>query len=177
MDELGWKAGPDGIRVKDGKRLSLSFLDTQGNREKRLDLITIFRRQLHDTGFDLHVDTVPTGSYLEKAGSGDFDLLGGSLFAPDPDVLRRVYAADKRSLLSVFKGNDPELNALLKSASEALSAEERVKLYAQAQHLIIEKTYSIPTYVLTYSVAAANNVEGITIDAHGFPVFNDAWLQ
>jgi len=177
LDELGWKPGSDGTRVKDGKRLTISFLDTQGNREKRLDLITIFRRQLRDTGFDLRVDNVPQGSYLEKAGAGDFDLVGGSLFAPDPDVLRRIYAPDKPSLLAVFKGVDPELNRLLVAGSEALQAEERVNLYRQAQRLIVEKTYSIPAYVLVYSVAAKNNVQGIVIDTHGFPVFNDAWLQ
>jgi peptide/nickel transport system substrate-binding protein len=177
LDELGWKPGADGIRVKDGKRLVISFLDTQGNREKRLDLITIFRRQLHDTGFDLRVDNVPSGTYLEKAGAGDFDLVAGSLFAPDPDVLRRIYAPDKPSLLATFKGVDPELSQLLVAGSEALETEERVRLYARAQRLIIEKTYSIPAYVLVYSVAAANQVQGLAIDSHGFPVFNDTWLQ
>jgi peptide/nickel transport system substrate-binding protein len=177
LDELGWKLGSDGIRVKDGKRLTISFLDTQGNREKRLDLITIFRRQLRDTGFDLRVDNEPTGSYMEKAGSGDFDLVAGSLFAPDPDVLRRIYAPDKPSLLAVFKGADPELRRLLVAGSEALQTEERVKLYSQAQRLIIDKTYSIPAYVLSYSVAAASKVQGLAIDVHGFPVFNDTWLQ
>jgi peptide/nickel transport system substrate-binding protein len=177
LEELGWKVGADGIRVKDGKRLTVTLLDTQGNREKRLDLITIFRRQLHDTGFELRIDTVPTGSYLEKARSGDFDLLGGSLIAPDPDVLRRIYGSDKRSVLSVFKGTDTELNDLLKAGSEGLQPEDRVKLYARAEHLIIDKTYSIPTYVLSYSVASASNVQGIAIDAHGFPVLNDAWLN
>jgi peptide/nickel transport system substrate-binding protein len=177
LDELGWKPGPDGIRVKDGKRLVVSFVDTQGNREKRLDLITIFRRQLRDSGFDLKIDTESQGAWLEKTQSGDFDLLAGSLFAPDPDVLQRIYASDKRSLLSVFKGADPELNHLLEAGSQALSDDERVQLYQRAQRLIVDKTYSIPTYVLIYSVAAANRVQGITVDAHGFPVFSDAWLQ
>ena len=177
LDELGWKPGPDGIRAKDGKRLTISFLDTQGNREKRLDLITVFRRQLRDSGFELRVDNEPAGSYLEKAGAGDFDLVAGSLFAPDPDVLRRIYAPEKPSLLAVFKGADPELNRLLVAGSEALADDERVKAYTQAQRLIIEKTYSIPAYVLIYTVAAANNVQGLAIDAHGFPVLNDTWLN
>ncbi len=177
LDELGWKPGPDGIRVKDGKRLTVSFLDTQGNREKRLDLITMFRRQLHDTGFDLRIDSVPYGSYLEKSGAGDFDLVAGSLFAPDPDVLRRIYATDGRSLLAVFKGASPELNQLLNDGAKTLATDERIQLYSKAQRLIVEKTFSIPVYVLIYPVAAANNVQGIAIDTHGFPVFNDAWIQ
>ncbi len=177
LDELGWKPGPDGIRSKDGKRLSITLLDTQGNREKRMDLITMFRRQAHDAGFEIKIDTVPTGSYLQKAAAGDYDLLAGSLFAPDPDVLRRIFGADKRTVLSYFKSNDPELNQLLQAGSETLDPAKRITLYAQAQRLIIDKVYSIPTYVLNYSVAAANNVQGIAIDAHGFPVFSDAWLQ
>ncbi len=177
LDELGWKPGPDGIREKDGKRLSLTLLDTQGNREKRLDLITMFRRQLHDTGFEIKIETVPTGTYLQKASASDYDLLAGSLFAPDPDVLRRIFGADKRTVLSYFKSNDPELNQLLQAGSEAVDQAQRVKLYGQAQHLIVDKVYSIPTYVLNYTIAASNNVQGIEIDAHGFPVLSDAWLQ
>jgi peptide/nickel transport system substrate-binding protein len=177
LDELGWKLGPDGIRSKDGKRLSITLLDTQGNREKRLDLITMFRRQAHDAGFEIKIETVPTGSYLQKASAGDYDLLAGSLFAPDPDVLRRIFGADKRTVLSYFKSNDPELNQLLQAGSETLDPAQRITLYARAQRLIVDKVYSIPTYVLNYSVAAANNVQGIAIDAHGFPVFSDAWLQ
>jgi peptide/nickel transport system substrate-binding protein len=177
LDELGWKPGADGIRVKDGKRLTVSLLDAQGNREKRLDLAAIFRHQLHDSGIELKIETVSSGGYLEKAKAGDFDLVGTSMFAPDADVLRRFYGSDGRTALSVFKGSDPELNQLLEGGSKALGSEERLKLYAQAQRLIVDKTYSIPTYVLVYTVAASNNVQGITIDVHGFPNFNDAWIQ
>ena len=177
LEELGWKPGADGIRVNGGKRLSVALLDTQGNREKRLDLLTMFRRQLHDTGFELKVESVPSGSYLQKATTGDFDLVGGSLFAPDPDVLRRIFSRSARSVLSYFRGNDSELTRLLEVGSESLKDEERVQVYAQAQRLIVDQTYAIPTYVLTYSVAANNRVQGIEIDAHGFPVLSDAWLN
>jgi hypothetical protein len=30
---------------------------------------------------------------------------------------------------------------------------------------------------LIYNVAAANKVQGITIDRHGFPTFYDAWVR
>ncbi|MES3038298.1 MAG: peptide ABC transporter substrate-binding protein [Bdellovibrionota bacterium] len=36
LDEAGWKPGPDGIRVKDGKRLSLNFQTTAGNKVREL---------------------------------------------------------------------------------------------------------------------------------------------
>jgi peptide/nickel transport system substrate-binding protein len=177
LDELGWKTGEDGIRSKDGKRLSVVLIDPQGNREKRLDLMTMLRRQLRDNGIDLRIEPVTVGAYLEKASSGDYDLIASSYFAADPDVLRRMYASTTRTLTSVCKANDPELDHLLETGSLELDSERRSKAYADAQRLILDKTYGIPVYVLIYSIAAANKVHGVAIDAQGFPTFNDAWLQ
>jgi peptide/nickel transport system substrate-binding protein len=177
LDELGWKAGADGVRVKDGKRLSLVFLDTQGNREKRLDLLMVLRRQLRDNGFEMRVDTQPSGLYQAKVAAGDYDLLAGSLFAPDPDVLRRIHSPLLRAVTSVSRTNDPELNSLLEGGFSELDGDKRAEIYARAQHLIIDRTYAIPAYVLMYSVAAADRVEGIAIDRHGFPNFYDSWIR
>ena len=177
LDALGWKMGPDGIREKDGAKLTVVFLDTQGNREKRLDLLTVLRRQLRDNGIDVHIDSQPTALYLAKSGAGDYDLLAGSLFAPDPDVLRRIYSPTFRVAASVAKVDDPELNRVLDDGYAEQNPEKRASLYAQAQRIILDKTYSIPAYVLIYNIEAANRVHGIAIDAHGFPVFQDAWVR
>ena len=177
MDELGWKVGPDGVRIKDGKRLTVVFLDTQGNREKRLDLMTVLRKQLRESGFDLRIDSQPGGSYTAKSAAGDFDLLAGSLFAPDPDVLRRIHSATLRAATSVSKVEDPELERLLEEGYRALEPSERVAIYARVQQLILSKGYAIPTYVLKYNVAVAKNVHGLAIDVHGFPSFYDGWLR
>ena len=53
--------GADGIRAKDGKRLTVLFVDFQGNREKRLDILTILRRQLRDNGVEVRVDVGQLG--------------------------------------------------------------------------------------------------------------------
>jgi peptide/nickel transport system substrate-binding protein len=177
LDALGYKKSADGIRAKDGKRLTVVLLDTQGNREKRLDLQTIFRRQLRDVGFDLRIDTQPSGSYLAKAAAGDYDLLAGSQFAADPDVLRRIHTPGQRSASSVSRANDAELTKLLEDAYQTLDDSERSQLYGRAQRTILERVYAIPTYVLIYNVASTRRVRGIRIDVHGFPTFHDAWIQ
>ncbi len=177
LDELGWHPGEDGVRIKEGKRLSIVFLDTQGNREKRLDLLTVFRRQLKETGFELRIDSEPAGSYQQKVVDGDFDLLGGSLFAPDPDVLRRIFSPEFRASSSVAKVDDPLLNQLLEQGYSTLEDEQRAAIYARAQRIILDETYAVPVYVLVYSVVARANVRGIAIDRHGFPVFFDSWVR
>jgi peptide/nickel transport system substrate-binding protein len=176
LEDLGWRRGPDGVRIKDGQRLSVVVLDTQGNREKRIDLLTVFRHQLRQNGFDLRIDSQPQGLYLAKSAAGEYDLLAGSLFAPDPDVMRRIHSPLFRAATSVSKVNDADLNRLLDAGAAELDPAARAKIYAQAERLILDETYSIPVYVLLYTVAEANRVHGVAIDVHGFPVFYDGWI-
>jgi peptide/nickel transport system substrate-binding protein len=176
FDALGWQRGPDGVRVKDGKRLTVVFLDAQGNREKRLDLVAIVRRQLAEVGVELRIESQPGGNFLAKISAGDYDVVGGSQFAADPDVLRRLYTPGGRAGASLAKVDDPELTGLLERGAEELAPEKRLALYRNAQQLIAERTYAIPIYVLLYNVASAATVRGLRIDTHGFPSFADTWI-
>jgi peptide/nickel transport system substrate-binding protein len=176
LDAAGWKVGADGLREKDGKPLMVVFVDAQGNREKRLDVITMVRQQLRKNGIGLRIDPEPTGSYLQRIQQGQYDMTAGSLFAPDPDVLRRIFSPQDRSLGSVSKVNDPELTAWVNAAAHEADADKRRALYRNVQHKVIEKVYAIPVYVLPYTIAAVREVHGIAIDTHGFPTFQDAWL-
>jgi peptide/nickel transport system substrate-binding protein len=176
LDEQGWKAGKDGIREKNGKRLMASFLDTQGNREKRLDLLLVLRRQLQRNGIEVQVDTQPLGTFMERVTSNNWDILGGSQFASDPDVLGRIYSPTRRTRLSPSSVNDPELTGLLDQALREGDEAKRVDLYHRAQHLIIERAFAIPIYVLNYNVAASPRVRAIAIDTNGFPSFHETWI-
>jgi peptide/nickel transport system substrate-binding protein len=177
LQRKGWIAGTGGVREKDGKRLTVSFIDTQGNREKRLDVIQFARRQLAKSGFDLTIDSQPAGTYVQKLASNEFDLSGASQFAPDPDVLRRLHLPEGRDSSSVSKVDDPEISQWLKDGAREGDAEKRAELYDRVQRKLIEKTYAIPIYVLLYNIATTAVVHGIDIDTHGFPRFHGAWLD
>jgi len=176
LDRKGWRPGADGVREKDGKRLTVSFIDTQGNREQRLDVIQLVRRQLAKNGIALSIDSQPQGSYLQKVTDGEFDLGGGAQFADDPDVLRRFFVPEARSIGSATKVNDPEITQWLNAAAGEGDVEKRAGLYRQAQRKVIDKVYAIPVYVLLYNIATAKTVSGIAIDTHGFPHFHGARL-
>ncbi|MET0283341.1 MAG: ABC transporter substrate-binding protein, partial [Polyangiales bacterium] len=53
---------------------------------------------------------------------------------------------------------------------------KRALLYQRAQHLIVEREFAIPVYVLSYNVAAKNAVREIGIDVNGFPSFHETWI-
>ena len=175
LDAKGWVSGSDGIRAKDGKRLVIDFIDTQGNREKRLDALQLIRRQLARSGIGFNIQELPLGTYNQKTVAGEFDLTASSLFTGDPDVLRRQFVAEARPASSGIKVNDPEITRWLNDAATQDDA-ERTQTYLLAQRKLIEQAYAIPVYVLLYNIATQSDVQGVAFDAHGWPHFQSAWL-
>ncbi|OCT14011.1 hypothetical protein A8709_00110 [Paenibacillus pectinilyticus] len=169
LDDLGWKKGADGIRVKDGKRLTVDMIDFYANRERRMDVMAIVQNQWKQAGIELKISSLSVGAYTERSNSGDYDIWIGSQYGADPDVYRVV---NKNSR---FK--DPELDTLLDAGYAELDDAKRKDIYQKVQNLLFDKAYTIPIYVFPYSVASVKELKGLPFDAHGFPLFYDAWLK
>jgi peptide/nickel transport system substrate-binding protein len=174
LTQKGWREGADGIREKDGKKLLIRFIDSQGNREKRLDVIQLVRHQLKAVGIRLFVDSQPGGVTSAALAENNFDLSAGASFHADPDILRQSYTPELRSSATGNKVVDEEIIAWLREGAREPDGPKRAEFYQKAQRKILEKTYLIPIYVLPYNVAVAKQVTGVSIDAHGFPEFYDA---
>lgn len=178
FDSLGWAKGADGYRAKDGKRLTVELIDTQGNREKRLDLIAVFTQQLKQVGIELKVVSLPSGTYTERRAKGDYDIVAASQFSGDPDVMRQLYSTKGPSgKNNIARANDPKLDQLLEDGYLENDPEKRKQIYKQAQEYITQNVYAIPTYVFQYTVASTKEVQGITFDSPAWPVFYDAWIK
>ncbi len=95
LEQAGWKAGPDGIRVaqgarfaKDGTRLRLKLQTTTGNklREQAEQLIIDYMKQI---GLEFYIENVPSpvlfGSWASGAfrKHGHFDVL---MYTTNPDI-------------------------------------------------------------------------------------------
>lgn len=91
LDEAGWMAGADGIREKDGVKLSLKISTTTGN-QLREQTEQVLVEMLKEIGIDLVIDNVPSDVLFASWDSdgmrkkGRFDILlyttGGGI---DPD--------------------------------------------------------------------------------------------
>ncbi|MET0287138.1 MAG: ABC transporter substrate-binding protein [Polyangiales bacterium] len=178
LTSRGWIAKKSGgLRERDGKTLTLRLVDSQGNREKRLDVMHLARAQLAASGIGLVIDTQPAGMYADKLNKNDYDITASAGFHADPDILRQSYDPTARVALTGMRVDDPELTALVREAARTDGDDARAALYLKAQRHAIDKTYQIPIYVLRYNVASARHVHGVRLDAHGFPEFRDAWLD
>ena len=69
LDDAGWKVGPDGIRVKNGQRLSLQ-LSYVGGQVVAQALGALVERELKDVGIELTQKTYPSSTYFAAASLG-----------------------------------------------------------------------------------------------------------
>lgn len=94
----GWRVGPDGTRVKDGRRLEFN-LSTQTEATMGKAIQEVVQREWHDVGVQADVKNYPTAEMF--ANGADSVLLGGHYDAAifgwfgsaDPD-LDPLYSAD-----------------------------------------------------------------------------------
>ena len=174
LDEAGYKVGGDGIREKDGEKLTLNFVDSSPNREKRNDIAVIIQQQLKEAGIAVEVNITPDFMTVIYENS-DYDLYGNSQVNSDPDSLRNIYhTPEKKVLNSLTGGYDERLDELLEQGTAEADPAKREEIYKEAQNIIIDQAMIIPIYVFPYTVAASNGVDGIVFDTLGYPLFNDA---
>ena len=113
LDEQGWVKGTDGIRVKDGKKLTLRYVDGSPNREKRNDIAAIIQQQLKPLGIAVEVvitKDIATVIYQ----NWDYDLYGNSQVNSDPNALYAFYHTSAEGERPTLSGlSDPKIDQLL----------------------------------------------------------------
>lgn len=68
LDEAGWKMGSDGYRYKDGKKLSLTFMTTAGNKTREL-VQTYLQEQWKQVGLEVVIKNEPAKVFFGETNS------------------------------------------------------------------------------------------------------------
>lgn len=180
LDELGYVKGADGIREKDGKKLTLTYVDGTPNREKRNDIAVMVQQQLKKIGVKVEINiTKDIASVVQQ--KADYDVYGNSQVNSDPNALRAFYHSTTPDQEATVKrlggGSDPEIDQWLEAGTVETDLAKREELYKKVQQKIIDQAWILPIYVFPYTVAASKTVNGIKFDSLGYPLFNDANIK
>lgn len=163
LDAAGWKKGSDGIREKDGEKLSLK-LGYIANFTPNQSIIELIQQQLKAVGIQVEVWTGTVPQYLAEASAGHFDLAYGNLSRADGDVLRTQFSSALPSNAS--KGyTDPELAQDLTDQLATADQTKRAEIAQKANARIIELAYFIPVVELTTVLGTGADVHGIVLGA------------
>lgn len=156
LDELGWVRGADGIREKDGKKLTLSYITTKPDDP----VIPIGEQNYTALGIDFVPEVLDSNTAFARFNSGDYDLAGfrtEGLADPD-DAVREFGTNDPNINLSRYR--NPEVTRLVAAGVGTFDEAERKKIYAELYQRLSEDP---PTILLDYrkSISAYNaRVEG-----------------
>jgi peptide/nickel transport system substrate-binding protein len=153
LDADGWKVGPDGVRVKNGKRLEFDLSTiSEADVDKAIQLLV--QRQWRDVGAQVDVKNYTTPEFFENGEAGILE--GGhydaAIFAwvgaADPD-LNALYSANNmapRGQNSLF-WNNPKATAALADALSTVDQARRKRDYVVFQQQL---ALDVPTIVLCF---------------------------
>ncbi|AHD21025.1 peptide ABC transporter permease [Rhodococcus pyridinivorans SB3094] len=173
LDEAGWVPGPDGIRVKDGQRLSFPVLFSSvfaGNQA----ILELVQQQLRAVGIDLQLDLVSTPENTARQNAGDFEASYYNSTRADGDILRTAFGLDGRNLNQ--RNPIPDLDDVLAQQLSTTDPAARAELIGRAQQLVLDNGLWIPTVELSQAIGAGPNVADLKFEASARLQFFDTWL-
>ena len=147
LEGSGWSMGADGIRAKNGVRLSFTII-TQAGFAIRENVSQALQQQFRDIGVDAKVQLVDGTSISSLWFKGDFDaMLHWWQQGADPEIT--LFFAGDRAPPNGRNINylvDDALTTLLYRSDRTVNASERVALLREAQRRVAELAPEIPLY-------------------------------
>ena len=183
LDEAGWTVGSDGIRQKDGERLTVTFpVSTNQSVPAERSLFQQVQASEKAVGFDVRLEELDLSSWYAALAANEYDVVSAPYTKVGPDVLRILY--DSASIEPAPSGyfanlaqlDDPTVDDLLRRAARTADADERGDLYRQAQQRILASATVLPLYDQQNHFLYRSAVHGIETTSVSTPWFGTAWI-
>jgi peptide/nickel transport system substrate-binding protein len=170
LDDAGWKAGADGIRAKDGQKLSL-VVRTHSEDPDRKQLIQVLQSEFQNVGIDATTNTVEFPAFFQDVQDGKYQVgVIGWLNLSDPDrATFRQFTTDGSA--NYGKYHNDQVDSLLKQARVTLDQSQAKSLYTNAVKLIVDDAPYIFVQYQEYIAMYTPKLQAYTIN----PVAN--WLS
>lgn len=169
LDEAGWKKGKSGIRAKDGKQLTLTWLIPA----PLPPVDEYVQQQLRKLGVDVKLKAVQPAAYVEQQQKGQFDITAVAVTRADPDVLRNIFYSKGSNLWHLPAS---KLDTYLEQEASAADDTARRTAVKNATDWILDHADTVPLYEGSLVHGVSDRVHGLTLDASTRLNLHDAWL-
>lgn len=181
LDEAGWKMGADGFRTKDGKRLSLVFQTTAGNKTRELVQVYL-QNQWKQAGIEVAVKNEPARVFFgETMSKRKFEGLALFAWVSSPENSPRSTLSSKAIPTSAngWSGQNYHgwKNAEVDKDLDALDTEFNPKKREALVHEILKNyTAEVPVLPLYYRSdisVTPKNLKNYKMSGHQFHETNN----
>jgi peptide/nickel transport system substrate-binding protein len=160
LEAAGWKPGPDGIRIKDGRRLTLTIAGVSGSANG--NAVDVFvQRAWHDVGIEANVKLYTSSLFFSSYGAGGIVQTGKfdvGFFAwlngvdPDDSTLFMCGQIPPHGQ-NVYRFCNKDLDAAERVALASNDRATRKRAYATIQAILADQVpLIIPWYARRISV-------------------------
>jgi peptide/nickel transport system substrate-binding protein len=176
LDEAGWKMGPNHLRVKDNRPLSLVFNSLNSGGGDLPDVQPV-QGQLFDLGIDLKIKSQAIGGFADD----NFRCAdhAGTIFlrANDPDAMYALFAsANIGSNFNWSCYSNPEADRLLAEGRSTLDPVKRQAVYVRLDHMLLDQAIAMPMMDELSVWVRRSNVQGVRYNYSTYPALSDAYV-
>lgn len=161
LDAAGWTKGADGIREKDGQKLTfrITYINNFG---PNADSIALLQQQLQAVGIGSEQISGTVPEFQESITSGEYEIAWRNLSSVDADVLRLDFSDVGTTNWPV---SDPALNQQLIDQATIGDPAARTAELKTIQEELIAGHHFVPVHELTTVVGVGSGVTGIQLGA------------
>ncbi|MBP1842561.1 peptide/nickel transport system substrate-binding protein [Rhizobium petrolearium] len=188
LDEAGWKKGPDGIRAKDGARLSFLYsTSTNSVRQATQELVKDMWSQI---GVDAELRNVsasvffggdPASPDTFQKFYADVEMYTNNFDGTDPEKYLAEWLCDKvPSPENGWQGQNiprycnPEYDKLVAELSKTADIEKRIELSKKANDMLTEEGAHIPLIYRGQVSSHSVSLDGVKMNAWDSELWNAA---
>lgn len=143
---------------------------------KPLDIVQAY---LADVGINLTIEKMESNAWFDDVFKGpdyDMNLVTFSMGMADLEELYALYRGGQPQ--NFGKMDDPEVNAAYDANHTSIDPEVRKEAFRTVQHVMGDKTLTVPLYTAMAGVGANRNLQGIQADAMGnYRVYDWSWAE
>jgi peptide/nickel transport system substrate-binding protein len=180
LDEAGWKMAADGVRAKEGKRLSFEIANIAGEQE-RVQVLSFIQQQWKQIGVDARIKSVDVGQMWGRMlPQRQFEAAysySGRL--PDPDMSTHYLSPELKPTTNFPGYANAEVDKLLLAANATVERDKRKAAYQRVQQIVAADAVHIFLYWLNGTTVLNKRVQGYK-PAPGYTEFWNAdewWIQ
>ncbi|WP_157367228.1 ABC transporter substrate-binding protein [Aminiphilus circumscriptus] len=166
LETAGWKAGKDGIREKDGVRLSFTMMVPLDIPEMA-STAPLIQAQLKKLGIAVEIREFEHNYVKNQTRKGEYEIAGRRYNWPDGSMVNYLFE-------STYKyTSDPEVDEVLKVAVNETNPAKRMELYAKGQRLVLEKGLGVPLLTPFRYLAFSKQIKGYKMTGNTILLLND----
>ncbi|MDP8923424.1 MAG: ABC transporter substrate-binding protein, partial [Chloroflexota bacterium] len=179
LDQAGWKPGPNGIRQKDGKPLTLKILYGPPTSKTFERVAQVAQQSWTDLGIQVEVQTREWGTYLNELKSEPFDWdvnLGAWSATIEPHFMQQIWLESSIPQLNAGAYVNKRVEELFEQGVREFDREKRKQIYGEIQRIMAEES---PYIFLTYSksyIGVNNRIGGIEPTSLGIGWNRERWF-